>query len=681
MLRRLTVLFSLGMLSFGSARAQPVVPPPDTVYVYEVDTARVYDLGEVYVTGSGARQVSLARMQQLSLAQIERHDAASLADVARSIPAATVQTNSRGETLLYLRNGGERQIALFFDGALLNVPWDYRIDMALLPAHIVGAINVSKGVSSMLYGANTLGGVVNLMSRSLANEGRFSEAAAQIGNPLQGRGYFTHMRRRGGLHVVTSFGYAGTRGASLPARADLPFGQVGRTLRTNTDATFQNGLFRAAYDFPNGNRVAASVLHIQGEKGVAPEGHKDPQTSNVRFWRYPNWQHSMLILSGRFHLDPHHDWNLGVSTWVGRFTQDIDQYRSASYDRIAETQNDLDWTNGARLVLTRGFPTSSLRFSANGLTSSHRQMNLESDALLRIDRLFRQHLFSVGAEYEIEASSRQQYLVGLSLDGLAAPSTADQPSRGAQTALSVVGGTRFDVSETLEAKAFMGSKTRFPTMRELFDTALGRFVLNPDLKPERSGVAEVGLRVHRSRISGESTFFISLTDNAIDQERVVVEGVSLRRRVNREGSRVFGLETHAAWRPVDALRLNAHLTGVHGRAYDAETRTYTLRLQERPALLSTLSAQYVGSGGFGAFVSADVNGQAFSLDEAGSMVPLGWYGVVDARLSRLFQLRREPMLFVEVFLRVDNLTDTVALPQLGLPGPGRSVQGGIKLGV
>ena len=50
----------------------------------------------------------------------------------------------------------------------------------------------------------------------------------------------------------------------------------------------------------------------------------------------------------------------------------------------------------------------------------------------------------------------------------------------------------------------------------------------------------------------------------------------------------------------------------------------------------------------------------------------------------MFNLRAGYRLMVravsaEFFARVNNVTDAVVLPQLGLPGPGREVQAGLKL--
>lgn len=106
------------------------------------DTLQEYNLAEIVVLSGEDQITSPTTVQRVRLAALARQDARSSAEFARLIPAAHVQTNSRGETLVHLRNAGERQVAFYFDGALLNVPWDHRADLGLVPASVVGGMTI-----------------------------------------------------------------------------------------------------------------------------------------------------------------------------------------------------------------------------------------------------------------------------------------------------------------------------------------------------------------------------------------------------------------------------------------------------------------------------------------------------------------------------------------------------------
>jgi len=646
---------------------------PMTAAQAPADSLREYDLGEV-VVGSGSEvQVAPSTLQRIPLASVDRLDAPSMGEAARLIPAAHVQTNSRGETLVYLRAAGERQVALFFDGALLNIPWDNRIDLSLLPSGVVGGITVAKGVPSVLWGANVLGGVVNVVSRGLDGEGSFTEATVQGGSNEFGQGVLTHLGRRGALSYVGSVGYAQRDGFAVPddfEQAGLQFSQSSESVRTNTDARLVNGFGRVAYAFGPRTRVGLGLLHVDGEKGIAPEGHLDPAVDRVRFWRYPDWRLSMLILNGEAGLDA--VTTLRGAVWGSSFGQTIADYASAGYDQLQSEQDDEDLTLGGRAILQRRFAPATLRLGVNALTSTHRQVDIDIEEGERVESpelTYRQGLYSVGLEAEASPATPLTLTVGVSVDALTAPETGDKPSRDPFVDYGATAGAIYVLGDTWALNASVGRKTRFPTLRELFGEALNRFLVNPDLGPETSLLAEVGARRDGERFSGEATLFLNRTDDTIDQRRL---DDGRRQRVNLGGSRIYGIELAGAARQ-GRVRLDGHLTLMHIRGIDGDGET--TRLSEKPEAIGRLAATYNPGLGVNGTVEAVYSGVAYSPTDDG-------FTRLDPSL--VLNVRAGYRLFVgsvsaEVFARVNNITDAVVLPQLGLPAPGREVQAGVKL--
>ncbi len=672
MARRCCLLFAVACLLFGKAALAQEEEAADSLMSY--------DLAEIVVRGSTEREASASTLQRVTLAGIAQADAATMDRVARLIPAAHVQTNSRGETLVYLRSAGERQVALFFDGALLNVPWDNRFDLALVPSGVVGGVSVAKGVPSVLYGTNVLGGAINLTSRTLGGPGRFTEATALLGQPGAAQAALTHLGRTQRWAYTLSAGFARRDGIALPTDADLPFNQRGDDLRTNTDQRLLNLFGQAGYTFPGGAQLGLALLHLDAEKGVAPEGHLDPARYRVRYWRYPDWRTTMLILNGAAPLGNGGTLLRGAA-WGSHFSQTIDQFRSDRYDALAQQEHDDDYTAGARLTLQQPAGMGELRLALNALTSEHRQQERAFDGAARLPaptQTFRQHVWSAGAEYAWRPAQRFELVLGSSLDGIATPRTGDKPARDPQVDFGVTSGARYDLDDAWRLRASAGRKVRFPTMRELFGEALGRFLLNPDLKPESSLLAEAGVGIRHERLSGEVVAFFTRTFDTIDQRSMLLPGENQprRQRFNLDGSRVFGVEAAGAARPLRGLSVEGHLTWMHARALlDGATR----RLAERPEWLGTLTLLHNAPGGFSALLQGVLTGRAYGPDEEDVFRELPASLVVNARLGyRLLRVRRRT-LAAEFFARVNNAADVVALPQLGLPGPGREFFFGIDV--
>jgi iron complex outermembrane receptor protein len=640
------------------------------------DSTEVGELQEVVVRGDRPIEAGVDTVQRIAPAEVERADADAAAELARLIPAAHVPTNSRGETLIYLRNSGERQTAFFLDGALLNVPWDNRVDLGLLPASVISSMTVAKGPSAIEYGANVLGGVINFISP--APTARRTEAEGRYGMAESFAGSLLHGGAVGPFYYVAEAGYTRQGDFPLANDADLPFSQPDADSRTNTDARIANAYARGAYAFGDAV-VGLTLLHVDAEKGVAPESHIDPAVDSPRYWRYPEWRSTMAILSG--------EGGLGAGTWKaaawgGLFGQHIASYPSADYDRPEERQEDDDRTLGARLTLRQPLGPGAVRLTANALTSVHEQRDLALDETgqpvpgedfptLR----YGQRLLSAGAVYEARLAPPLLVEAGAGLDASFMPETGDKPARDPFTDYNLTLGARYDAPAWF-ARASAGRKTRFPTMRELFGGALRRFLVNPDLEPESSWLVEGGVGRLGRTFSVEVIPFGTFTSNTIDQRNVELDGETRRQRINLKGSRVLGVEVVGAARPVPAVEVSGHLTVMDVRRL-RETPEDPTRLAEKPSVLGRLAASYGAGRGPTALLEAVYTGRAYSLGLDDTFVPLNPSLVLNARVG--YHLRPSSAFAVEVFGRVDNLTDALVTPQLGLPGPGRTAQVGLRV--
>lgn len=648
-----------------------------------------YSLGEIVVRGENQIAATPTTVQRVAPAELARQDASTVDEVMRLVPGAHVQTNSRGQTLVYLRDAGERQVAQFFDGALLNVPWDNRVDIGLMPTAMLEGITVSKGVPSVQYGTNVIGGAVNFRSRSMEQNGQRTEVSGALGTTQRRRASLLHMGRRGDVSYVGSMEYAHQGDFALPRDAGLSFSQPSSETRTNTDRRLLNGFARGQYHFGGGGRISVTGMHIEAEKGVAPESHVNPASGDVRYWRYPTWRKSMLIVSGEQRLGG--GATLRGSAWGSRFEQDIHQYENVEYDVLKSAQNDNDLTGGLRLIWTQPAGPGVLTSSLNALTTRHRQVNVtyaSGQPAPDSTSAYRQHLVSAGAEYETPLTDRLDATLGASLDGSisadigpwAEVDSLSLENGSASYDASITGGFVYAASRSLSLRLTAGRKVRFPTMRERFGGALGKFLPNPDLRPVSAYLAEAGVSWGGTQFSGEATAFLNRTQDLID--KTTLES-GLDQRINLDGSLIYGVELTGTTRPTDRLSLNGHFTWMRPRGYqDGETR----KLDEKPAWLGKMTARYDLPMGLDAMAEAEYTAGAYARcrfeetsasaqcpEGVNSFVELPAALIVNARLSYQLNDTTRWLSSSEVFVRGNNLTDELRLLQLGLPAPGRSI--------
>ncbi len=636
-----------------------------------------YELNEIVVRGvqMGAEGYT-STLQRVEPQAIARQDAADVSELAQLIPATHVATNSRGQTILYFRNAGDRQVGQFFDGALLNIPWDNRVDISLVPSSVVEEVTAAKGVVPVQYGTNVIGGAVNFQSRTLDQKGQKTEVSGQIGTAAHRRTAVTHLGRTDHWDYTAAFQYTERGNQPLPHDVDLPFSQPGSDRRVNTDRALWSGFARGSYRFDSGAQLAVTGMHVDAEQGVAPESHLNPTQTGVRYWRYPLWRKSALIANGTASLGSRTA--IRGAIWGSRFAQDIAQYQSVTYSALDEFQEDRDLTGGVRLIATQDLPTGTLVLAANGLTSRHEQTITAFDAAGRAQpdsvSTFRQHIFSIGGEYEVDLTPDLTATAGISLDGTATPDTGPFPERDPFYAVGATGGLSYVLNERYRLRASGGRKGRFPTMRELFGAALGKFVPNPNLEPVTAWIGEVGVERRGPALSGSATVFLNRVQDTIDK-RTFQTGPNegKEQRINLDGSRVYGIETTARWQIRETLLFDGHFTWSQPRGIDGDD---TQPLDEKPRWLGTGSLTYESPFGLSLMGQARYTGGTQTRNEQNNFVDLPDALVLDARVGYAIGAWLPRLGSGELFARVDNITDEARFLQLGLPGPGRSFRVG-----
>ncbi|MEL6543198.1 MAG: TonB-dependent receptor [Myxococcota bacterium] len=657
------MLPSVLVLAFVGITALPLVAQA------EVDEASVQEAEptETFIVNGSTLSVlrETESWSRLERERVERSDARSAAEVLQRAPGALVQTNSRGETLVYLRNAGERQVGIFLDGAPLAIPWDHRVDLALIPALMIQELSVARGPLSNRYGPNVSGGAVFVRSASPRGgpsaqlQGELGEAGAQR---LQGLARFS----QDSVGVVVGAELNNWDGEPLASAAQLPFSQQGE-LRSNSDRERRSAFLKAESELGNW-ALSLSALHGRTVAGVIPESHLDPEQTPPRYWRTPDSELSMLIANAEG--DPATDWTLNVTGWFQRFNQDIDSYGSEAYETVEERQRD---TNRSAGLATRLSWAPSLNHSVSAAAVFNTAVHREQIEPESADR-FSNQSWSSGADYGFE--SRQLKLrVGGGVDALDPKDTAGRVSESRFLAWNLSAGARWTFENSAFLRAAAGSRARLPTMRELFGVALDRFVPNPTLEPERNSTLELGAGLASLRAEVEAIAFARRTDDTLSQ-RIIDSGAELRRqRVNLGTSSVLGIEFVARASPTPWLSLAGHglLSRIRARDEDG-TQTF---LGERPELQ-----------GYGTLVLGDpslgpeIALEAFLRDRAYSLTSDGFErlpGSTQFNVRVAYRFRPAAFVGLSVFARVDNILDTTVVPQLGLPAPGRWIRAGLQL--
>lgn len=641
------------------------------------------DADAIIITAPPAENRVTSPVLSIDGKAIDEQAPVAMAELFRTVPGVQMRVNSRGETVVRLRGSEERQTGIFLDGAPLAVPWDGRVDLGLIPAGLINRISVIKGAAPLEYGPNLVAGVIDLQT-GIARKETTGRAEAQAGTyGLFGASAVASTPLMEGLSLVVGVSHFKRDAERIADRSAVPFDPAVDRRRANTDVNSDSLFVAVAYDDEGGSAFRLSWLHGDIEKGIAAQGDLDPATSNPRFWRYPRWNLDQLTVVGNVPMS--HNVMLHFTGWQQWFGQTIHNFASSSYTLLRARERGKDSSQGIRATLASKWQATSLRMSTTAQRSTHWQQEgttptgLEQSFVDGPRLRYRQDLYSIGAELDRRLFPKVAVTLGVGRDWSRYPLTGDKPDQPDLAASSAYAAARWNPTDAISISSSIGRRTRFPAMRELFGEALGRFLVNPDLGPERSWLGDVALRWSASsRFTLDGDFWIADNDGTLSQRIIRVGRVNRRQRYNTAGNVSYGLEANATFHVTPELSAELGAAFQWGNAKEETDGS-------RPVLLQRPNSQLSAAADWRPLPQLDLRaeiqrtGSARDLADDGGIKKLPSHSSVNLRAFwEAFKVGDG--LPVSLFAAADNVTDSLILPQLGLPASGRTIRLGVRVG-
>ena len=482
--RILTLLLAAGCSLAAQAREADHALPDATPAQDSLRPARSYAIGEVVVTG--ARTVTEPRHLSQSVSiigrpTIERAQQPSLLPVlSEQVPGLFV--TSRGVMGYGVSNGAAGNISL-------------------------------RGPASVLYGSNAMGGVVNIVTRHLAEDGVETRLRAGYGSYNTLESELTNLIRRGRFSSTLSGSYNRTDGH----RADMGFEQYGGNVRLGYEAGEHWSLrgdvnvthFNASYPGPVGARLLDGDQRItRGAASLAVENRYAKSSGGLSL--FYNWGDHRI--------------NDGYTPSEGELPPDD---RFLSYDDMmgASLYQSLQLFRGSRITLGADW----FRYGGRAWNEyvSGKQAGSTSP-------LVDMHENEVAGYVDVrqDVGSWLTLNAGLRVDHHSRSGTEWVPQAGAA----------FHLGAGIELKLSASKGFRYPTLREMHMFP----PRNPDLRPESMWNYEVAFNHRLGRLSyGVNLFYIDGKNLILTLPNPNGSGM-----LNQNSGRIenAGVELQAAWR-------------------------------------------------------------------------------------------------------------------------------------
>jgi len=553
---------------------------PESVRAQNAAGDSSFALGTVEVIGQrdvAATALTTDTVSAETLAARHRDDLSEALDL---IPGVSVQNvGQRRERLISLRGFSSRQVPLYIDGVPVYVPYDGNVDLARFGVDYVSEIVVGKGLASLLYGPNILGGVVNAISRK---PGQPFEASGRIASEADDSFDGIEQRVVGSLggtagnwygHITAS--YSNSDGYRLPDDF-VPVAAEDGGARENADSRDTVISAKVGYAPNEENEYALSYYRQDGDKRDPPYSgsylrtNARPDGVQVRYWTWPYWDKESVYFVARNEIT-----SRGTLRWRlfhDSFRNALESFDDATYTTQTRPyafhgSNYDDYTYGGSADFEWSWSAAHVtRLATHYRQDVHRES--QTAPALPLQRL-EIPTYDLAVEHEWKISDG--FALTPSYSHMIQPDETVQIYNSATAAFSPVRTERssadnaqligtYQLDERRSLLAGVARKTRFPTLKERFSGGLGSAVPNPGLDPETAVHYEIGYAQKGATWGTRIALFQSKLQDAIQTITVAPSRCSsppCTQLQNVGEQRNRGVELALNYTPVSVLRLDA----------------------------------------------------------------------------------------------------------------------------
>ena len=457
-----------------------------------LDTGKVYEIGEVVVTGtrnetdvrhlsqtvSVVNRSKISQALQPSLLPVLTEQIPGLFVTSRGVMGYGVSGGAAGSISLRGLSGGTARLMVMIDGHPQYAGIFGHPIADAYQSFLAERVEVLRGPASVLYGSNAMGGVVNIVTRKMQEDGVKTNLRAGYGSYNTLETELTNRIRKGRFSSIVSGSYNRTDGH----RADMGFEQYGGYAKLGYEMTDNWNLrgdvnvthFNASYPGP----VDAPLLDgdqriTRGMTSFAVENRYEKTSGAVSF--FYNWGNHWI--------------NDGYTPSAGEGPQD-DRFNSRDNMMGVSLYQSTQFFKGNRITLGfdwfryGGHAWSEYVSGENIGTTSELVDKHEDELAGYID--FRQ---DIGSWLTFNAGLRADHHSRVGLEWV--------PQAG----------LAFHLPHTIELKASASKGFRYPILREMYMFP----PQNPDLQPESMWNYELAFsqRLMEGRLTyGVNLFYI-----------------------------------------------------------------------------------------------------------------------------------------------------------------------------
>ena len=561
---------------------------------------KAHQLNEIVVTAARTAQTvdeTLAPITVITREQIEQSQAKSVTDLLRTTPGLQVSDNGGHGSLssIFFRGTNSNHTLVLVDGVRVNDATGGMPSIPYLNPDQIQRIEIVRGPKSSLYGADAIGGVVQIFTRRGSGDPRLTIKAG--GGSRQTSNADLNY---GGKINATSFNvnasFFETQGFDRYAPVD-----PNKNLDGNEDDAYRNksASINIRHSFDNNSEAGFSVVHNQGKSEY------DQGTDEV-FVDFNN-----TIYQTNYLLSVNDMWETRLE--VGYSVDDNDNLvkdaftgNTSSVGRFKTNRKTISWINDIAWS-DKQLLTTGADYYHDKVNDGQKYINPDSGQVITTRS---NKAFFAQNQSEFDWSDLS---IALRVD--------DNDAYGAHTTGNIAWG--FPLPREMTIIASYGTAYRAPTMYELYAPISCYDVCyesNPNLQPEQSQSYELELRGDIA----SAYWTVSIFQNNIDKLIVnkSIPGTSDFQKANVDKVRIRGVELTLGG-SIHGWDLVSNLTFLDPKDLNTEGILLKRARQEFSLSVDRHFGQF--------FVGADFLARSQTTHWGGEIAP--GYGVLDLRAA------------------------------------------------
>jgi outer membrane receptor for ferrienterochelin and colicins len=421
----------------------------------------------IVVTGAKAAQdieETVEAVEVVTAEEIQEMGAKNVKEVMENIPGVIIYNHP--VSTLMMQGFAPEYVKILVNGIEIAGDVGGATPIAQLPASEIERIEIVRGASSVLYGSDAMGGVINIITKKAEKEKISASVAQEIASNLRyyGEGAVSYAHDLFALSVMGSFDY--DDGKSVDEENNL-----GREI----------SIYEVPYACLGSVRGSATWFHPGGELelyGAWSDSSRESSTNLEGGVSYDDTKREGGLRE-RYTFSDFLSLEGFVS--VKSYDHHVDQL-NYTYDTTSEEKSLFDDIESEVTVSWEPSISHSLLVGVNGKRES-----MDGDAFDEQKSTSQMSVFTQDT-WNIGGADRFRIVPGLRFDYSVPEDSGDDPIYKLTPKLSF----RYDPSETLVLRLAYGMGFKTPSLKQkywrFFHPSPENFMLlgNPDLKPETS---------------------------------------------------------------------------------------------------------------------------------------------------------------------------------------------------